>query len=132
MLRPFFVPFFVSLPPGKRCDLGVMHLKYFERLAIQNRDRDFDSQSQGRVRRHRSHLPRLLSDDSAGDPSHYHIEVNGEAVAVESVSVGAGRVVTLGLPEGVLINGDAIVVKWNGLSDGKRTYQGQTRTLSAR
>lgn len=61
-----------------------------------------------------------LETASASDANHYTVTVNGHSVAVDSAGYNATRhTVTLSLPDGALQTGDAVIVKWSGLSDSK-------------
>jgi subtilisin family serine protease/subtilisin-like proprotein convertase family protein len=55
---------------------------------------------------------------AASSDATYQVSVNGQAVAVESVTVLGNRV-SIGLPEGSLQRGDRVEVSWSGLSDSQ-------------
>jgi hypothetical protein len=75
----------------------------------------------------------LLDASTATDPTHYRVQVNGTAVAVESAAYDMStNTVTLGLPQGALKSGDQVVVEWSDLSDTRgNRLSGQSGTLIA-
>jgi CSLREA domain-containing protein len=62
------------------------------------------------------HFTSALDSSDATDASNFVVQVNGEAVEVESVAYSNG-IVRLGLPEGVVQAGDVVQVTWQNLHD---------------
>ncbi|MBV9864674.1 MAG: SBBP repeat-containing protein [Abitibacteriaceae bacterium] len=61
-----------------------------------------------------------LDAETASDPTHYTVEVNGKAVAVESASYNAStHAVVLAVSHGTLHSGDQVVVSWSDVADAK-------------
>ena len=60
-----------------------------------------------------------LSSDSAS-PLRFSVEVNGHAVAVQSVTLAGGDQITLILPEGSLSRGANVQVSWSKLQTAQR------------
>ncbi|MBV9470614.1 MAG: hypothetical protein JO316_05525 [Abitibacteriaceae bacterium] len=75
-----------------------------------------------------------LDADSASDPAHYTVQVNGVTVAIESTGYDAStHTVILSLPVGTISAGDSISVSWSDLNDSTgATLNGETGTLTAR
>ncbi|MBV9468241.1 MAG: hypothetical protein JOZ57_03290, partial [Abitibacteriaceae bacterium] len=74
-----------------------------------------------------------LDAESASDPAHYGVKVNGQAITVESAAYNAtNHSVILSLPEGTLQSGNRVVVEWLDVADSSgKLMTGQTGVLSA-
>ena len=71
----------------------------------------------------RLNLMAVLEADAGRNPSIFTVEVNGKAVAVQSVGVEAGADestdLVLQLPEGTLEAGDSVSISWQNLVAAK-------------
>lgn len=74
-----------------------------------------------------------LDPTSAGDPSHYAVQVDGRSVTIESAAYDARTMsVTLGLAQGALKSGDKVTVQWSALLDAAgKLSTGQAGPITA-